>query len=74
MTITIDEIRQVLGPVEDTLAADIAATGATVQELTEAWGWINSDEAMMNEGRPLPGPRVAELVALLEPEQDDEGL
>ncbi|HEX2147115.1 MAG TPA: hypothetical protein VHG11_05615 [Pseudorhizobium sp.] len=72
MTITRDEIRKVLGPVEDTFAAELAATGATAQELAEAWAWVNSDEALMNDGRPLPGARVAELVALLESEEDEE--
>ena len=74
MTITRDEIRQVLGPVEDTLATEIVAMGATFQELVEAWAWINSDEALMNEGRPLPAARMAELIALLEVEQDEDDM
>lgn len=72
MTITRDEIRRVLGPVDDTLAADIVNTGANEQELAEAWAWANSDEALINDGRPLPGGRVAELVALLAADDDEE--
>ena len=72
MTITRDEIRRVLGPVDDTLAADIVNTGANEQELAEAWAWVNSDEALINDGRPLPGGRVAELVALLVTDEEEE--
>ena len=72
MTITKEEIRQVLGPVEDGFAAEIVATGASFQDLMEAWAWLNSDEALINEGHHLPSPRVAELVAMLEPEQDED--
>jgi hypothetical protein len=72
MTITRDEIRRVLGPVDDTLAADIVNTGADEQELAEAWAWTNSDEALINDGRPLPGGRVAELVALLAADEEKE--
>jgi hypothetical protein len=72
MTITRDEIRRVLGPVDDTLAADIVNTGANEQELAEAWAWVNSDEALINDGRPLPGGRVAELVALLAADEEEE--
>ncbi|MEH6690325.1 MAG: hypothetical protein V7774_03965 [Pseudorhizobium pelagicum] len=72
MTITRDEIRRVLGPVDDTLAADIVNTGANEQELAEAWAWVNSDEALINDGRPLPGGLVAELVALLAADEEEE--
>lgn len=72
MTITRDEIRRVLGPVDDTFAADIVNTGANEQELAEAWAWVNSDEALINDGRPLPDGRVAELVALLAADEEEE--
>jgi hypothetical protein len=49
---------------------EIIATEATTEELTHAWAWANSDEALINEGRPLPSGRTAELVELLT--QDDE--
>jgi hypothetical protein len=29
------------------------ATGASFEELREAWAWLNGDEALMGEGRPL---------------------
>ncbi|MDF3856377.1 hypothetical protein ACDP63_16115 [Paracoccus sp. P2] len=67
----LDDIRAVLGPVDETLIAQISRTDATVEELAEAWGWLNADEAMISEGRPLPRGRVAELVAILEAAEPD---
>jgi len=53
--------------------AKIIGTNATVDELAEAQAWITNDEPLINEGRPLPGGRVGELVdvlAELEPSLD----
>lgn len=58
-------IQSVLGPSDDTMVAEIAATGASLEELQQAWAWVNSDEALINEGRPLPSGRIAELIGLL---------
>ncbi|OLP53430.1 hypothetical protein BJF92_01385 [Rhizobium rhizosphaerae] len=70
---TREEILAVLGPVDETLLTEIAATGASAPELAQAWAWVNADEALVNDGRPLPSGRVAELVDLLsEPQQDEE--
>lgn len=70
MSITQKEIISVLGPVDETLIADIVTTGATLEELVRAWGWINNDEALVKEGISPPSGREAELVDLLS--QDDE--
>ena len=69
---TRDEILSVLGPVDDDFVAELMATGASGEELREAWNWLHGDDALMGEGRPLPGTRVAELIDLLEPD-DPEG-
>ncbi|WP_352524046.1 MULTISPECIES: hypothetical protein [unclassified Mesorhizobium] len=69
---TRDEIISVLGPVDDAIIADIAATDGTVQELREALAWIGADEALVNEGRPLPTARVATLIELLQGPDDEE--
>lgn len=71
MSMTQEEIVSVLGPTDETLVADILSTGASFEELREAWAWLNGDEALMGEGRPLPGPRVAELIDLLDADEDD---
>ena len=69
---TYDDIVSVLGSIDDDLAAGLIATGASVDELREAWHWLSNDEAMIGEGRPLPDSRVGQLIDLLEP--DDDGV
>jgi hypothetical protein len=71
MALTRDEVVSVLGPVDNATIAEIAATGTTIEELREAWAWFNSDEALMGQGRPLPGTRVASLIDILEPEAEE---
>lgn len=68
---TLDEIVSILGPVDNDLAAELLATGASADELREAWNWLHNDEALMGEGRPLPGTRVGQLIDILEPEDDE---
>lgn len=67
---TYDDVVAVLGPVDQDLAAELIATGASVAELREAFNWLNNDEALMGEGRPFPGTRIAALIEMLEPEED----
>ena len=62
---TSDDVITILGPVDETLVAEVIATGATQAELTEAFAWANNDEALMGEGRRLPTGRTAALVELL---------
>jgi len=72
MPITRAEIESILGPVDEDLLAELLLTGASAEELREAWAWIHSDEALMGAGRPLPGTRVSELIDLLETDDDDD--
>lgn len=58
-------------PVDDTTIAEVAETGATLQDLREALAWLNSEEALMGEGRPLPGTHVASLIDILAPEDEE---
>lgn len=71
MTMTSDDVITILGPVDETLVADVIATGATQAELLEAFAWANNDEALIGEGRPLPSGRVATLVDLLVSEDQE---
>lgn len=70
MTMTSDDVIAILGPVDETLVAEIIATGATQAELAEAFSWANNDEALMGEGRRLPTGRTAALVDLLVSEEE----
>jgi hypothetical protein len=72
MALLREDVISVLGPVDETIVAEIVATGATPEELAQAWAWVNSDDALIDEGRPLPSGRVQELVDILAPEPEDE--
>lgn len=66
------DITAILGPVDETLMAELLATGATAGELAEAIAWVNNDEALICEGRHLPAGRVAALIDILTPDNDEE--
>ena len=66
MSITGKEIADVLGPVDETLQAEIVAVDPTVAELAEAWAWTNNDEALIGEGRALPTGKTAALIDILD--------
>ncbi len=74
--LTREAIARMLGPTDNTLAAEIASTGASEEELAEAHAWVVSDDALMSDLRPLPKGRVAQLVGILEqiegPASDEE--
>lgn len=71
MTMTSEDVVALLGPIDETMIADVIATGATAGELAEAWAWINSEEALVSEGRRPPTGKVAELVDLLSSQEED---
>ncbi|KSV73502.1 hypothetical protein N185_20680 [Sinorhizobium sp. GW3] len=66
------DITAILGPVDETLVAELLATGATTGELAEAIAWVNNDEALIGEGRHLPAGRVAALIDILTPDNEEE--
>ncbi|MDQ1077881.1 hypothetical protein [Pseudoroseomonas cervicalis] len=72
MTLTSKDITAILGPVDETMMAELLRSGASREELAEAWAWAQNDEALVNAGRPLPSGRVAQLMALIAPAEDDE--
>lgn len=65
--LTSEDIRRILGTVDEKTAADILATGATEDELLEAIAWVHADDAMMDNLRPMPSGRVGQLVVILQP-------
>lgn len=73
MAITRSEIERMLGPVDNQLAAEIAATDATATDLAKALAWLQSDEALVNDGDHLPTGKVAELIGILETADDEDG-
>jgi hypothetical protein len=71
--LTRDDVIKAVGEVDDVTIAEIIGTGATAEELAEAQAWIVNDDPLLNDGKPLPGGRVRELIdilAELEPDED----
>jgi hypothetical protein len=64
--LTKEAIARVLGPVDDALAAELVATGATEEELREAHAWVSNDEPLVNDLRPFPKDRLAAVIEILE--------
>jgi uncharacterized membrane protein YkvA (DUF1232 family) len=74
MPLTRNDVINAIGPVDDTIVAQVIGTGASKEELAEARAWVANDEAMMNAGRPLAGGRVARLLEILAHLQEEEQL
>jgi hypothetical protein len=72
MGLTREDVTSVLGPIDDNLAAELLATGASLAELEAAWAWLNSDEALVNDYQPMPTGRVAQLIDILSPPDDEQ--
>jgi hypothetical protein len=72
MALTREEVTSVLGPIDEVLAAEVLATGASLAELEQAFAWINSDEAQINAYRPLPTGVVAQLIDILSTPDDEQ--
>jgi len=70
--LTRNEVIAVLGPVGDDLIVESVGTGASQAELAEAYTWLRSDEALVNEGRPLPSGRVGALLEILQTSEETE--
>ena len=71
-TLNRDAVTKVLGPVDEALAAELIATGATAEELFQAYAWRGNEEALATAQRGFPSARVAELVEILEGAEEDE--
>jgi hypothetical protein len=72
MALTHEQVTSVLGPIDDVLAAEVLATGATLEELEAAFAWLNADEALVNDHQPMPTGRVAQLIEILSSPDDEQ--
>ena len=73
-SLTRNEVIAVLGAADDDLIVQIIGTGATQADLVEAYAWLKSDEALVNEGRTLPSGLVGALVEILQTAEEAEEL
>jgi hypothetical protein len=70
--LTREDAKALIGSADDLTLAEILEVGAIKAELAEALAWIENDEAMLNEGRPVPSGRVARLVEILAARDEEE--
>lgn len=61
--LTHDQVVQIVGSLEDDRIAEIIATGATAEQLAQAFAWVSGDDHVLR--LQLSGV-VAELVDILE--------
>jgi len=72
--LTREDVEALVGPADDLMLAAILGSGASAGELAEAVAWVENDEAMLNEGRPIPTGRVGQLVEILKTKDEEESL
>ena len=72
---THDDLKHIIGELDDDTAAEILALGPTVAEVEEAFMWISGEGSVVDRaGRPLAG-RTAAIVDILAaelPEEEEE--
>ena len=66
-----EEVRALIGRSDDRVVTEVLNMGASRAELTEARGWLENGEAMLDAGRPIPSGRVAGLVEMLQAADED---
>jgi hypothetical protein len=67
-TVTKEDIEEIVGRLEDATMAAIIATGASKDELLEAYAWLTADDAQHRRLHSVPHGTVAWLCAILEAE------
>ena len=72
--LTRDAAKALIGPADDLMLTTILDTGATPGELAEAVAWIENDEALLSEGRPIPTGRVGQLIEILTIKDEEDAL
>lgn len=72
MTLSMADIRAVLGPVDETVLAEVLRLDPTLADLDAAKAWIHADEALANDHREPPSGTVAKLIDVLVADDLDE--
>ncbi len=68
-TLTHEQINGVVGDIDDMRAAEIIATGATIEELEEAVAWAARESDVMGDLRLRGSPVVGKVYDLLTAEE-----
>ncbi len=68
---TADDLRLILGDLDETKAIDILALRPTVRDVEEASLWLAGDPDIFGAGEPLK-PKAGEIVAILTADEEEE--
>ena len=63
---TAGDIVAILGPVDDSLIAEISATGATAEEVREANAWLSTRDYFRRVAHDSAHGRIAQVYHLLD--------
>ncbi len=74
--LTRSEVEAIAGKLDEDLIVQIIDSGASAEELTEAFGWFTDSYGMKDAGHHRPTGKVVELCEILEstqtPDEDRE--
>ncbi len=70
---TADDIRRILGTLDEEKLLDIVALRPTIVDVEEASVWLAGDSDIFGAGQPLK-PVAGEIVAVLTADEDEEPL
>jgi hypothetical protein len=68
---TADDIRRVLGTLDEAKLLDIVALRPTILDVEEASAWLAGDTDIFGAGQPLK-PVAGEIVAILTADEEEE--
>jgi hypothetical protein len=63
---TAGDIVAILGPIDDSLIAEISATGATAEEVREANAWLSTRDYFRRTAHDSAHGRIAQVYQLLD--------
>ncbi len=66
-----DDLRRILGDLDETKMIDILALRPTVRDVEEASLWLAGDPDIFGAGRPLKS-KAGEIVAILTADEEEE--
>ncbi len=66
-----DDLRRILGDLDETKMIDILALRPTVRDVEEASLWLAGDLDIFGAGKPLK-PKAGEIVAILTADEEEE--
>ncbi len=66
--VTAREIQEIVGELDPATIASIVATGATREDVLEAYTWLSADDSLHRELHRMPHGMVARIYEILEAE------